>query len=181
MIKLLTIFLLLNTNLMANELKEEVVFKDMISFVENTIDVVQTVLYHRKKKLARFITKTAVKYNLDPRLMVAIINTESKFDRNAYNPSGDYSLVQINYRIWKKEFKKRKLRPLDKKKLVYNEDYAIDRMGEILSILKREYSRKEKLWYLRYHSATDKYQKRYLRHLKKEIAKIIKVKHNNLF
>lgn len=173
---LITLFIFFSTNSFATSN-----YKEMVSFVKKSIDLMQKIPYDRKSKLSHEITKNAIRYNVDPRIMVAIINVESNFKKDAYNPSGDYSLVQINYNIWKKEFKNRNLRPLIKKDLVTNEAYAIDRMAEILSLLKKQYSKKDKLWYLMYHSSTPKYKNRYLAKLKKEIKKIIQLSQNNLF
>jgi len=156
---------------------------EMISFVYKTIDIVDRTKMKRKRKvhLAKNITKYSIKYNLDPRIIVAILNTESLFKTDAYNPAGDYSIAQINYKVWVKEFKQRNLRPLDFEKLKNDEDYALDRMAEILSILKRDYKGKDSFWFARYHSNTKKFKSRYLKKLKGEFQKILSTPHNGLF
>ena len=111
------------------------------------------------KRLAILISLAAKKYEIDPRIMISIMKIESLFDQKAYNPSGDHSIAQINYKIWKKEFKKLDRPELMFKRLKKDDAYAIFRMAEILSIEKQRY--KGDKWYLTYHSKTKKYRDRY--------------------
>lgn len=98
-------------------------------------------------------------------MMAAIIDVESDFRLDAYNESGDYSLVQINYRIWKVEFDRLNRSPLDFDRLTNEPAYAIKRMGEILEILRRRNPNDED-FYARYHSNTEELRLIYLDKLK---------------
>lgn len=124
------------------------------------------------KRVSVLIGLSSKKYNLDPRIMISIMKVESAFNQSATNPSGDFSIAQINYRVWEKEFKKLKRKNLDFTKLKKNDAYSIFRMAEILSIEKKRY--KGKKWYLTYHSRTKKYRDIYEKKFNKEFKKIKK-------
>ena len=97
--------------------------------------------------------------------MAAIIATESDFDLNAYNPSGDYSLAQINYYIWKVEFARLGRKDLDFIRLQNEPAYAINRMAEILEIIRNRFPN-DVHFYARYHSSTKSLRLGYLIRLK---------------
>jgi hypothetical protein len=81
---------------------------------------------------------------------------ESSFDQSKVSISGDISIAQINYEVWVKEFKRKKLPLLNKHLLKSDINYAIDTMGIILGSLKQRYSSREKYWFSRYHSSNVK-------------------------
>lgn len=136
----------------------------------------------KSERLATIIAFSAKKYEIDPRIMIAIMKVESNFNQNAVNlvscertkqtKCGDYSIAQINYEVWSKAFPKMGRKPLDLQRLKTDETYAIFRMGEILNILKSQYPQ-DKLWFARYHSSTPEHKKRYTNVLKKELRKVI--------
>lgn len=95
---------------------------------------------------------------------------ESLFDQKAYNPSGDHSIAQINYKIWKEEFDKLDRPVLMYKRLKKDDAYAIFRMAEILDIERKRY--KGNKWYLTYHSKTKKYRDKYEVRYNKEFDKL---------
>jgi hypothetical protein len=109
--------------------------------------------------LGYVITENALERQLDPLKVAAIISVESDFRLRAYNPSGDYSLAQINHRVWSSEFDRLGRRPLKLKRLTQDVSYAIDRMTEILQILKRRHKTED--FYGYYHSGTPKLKLRY--------------------
>lgn len=101
--------------------------------------------------LGYLITKNALERQLDPLKVAAIISVESDFRLSAYNPSGDYSLAQINYRVWNVEFERLNRRPLRLKRLTTDVGYAINRMTEILEVLRKRHGDN---FYGYYHSGT---------------------------
>lgn len=109
--------------------------------------------------LAYHIHKNALKRKIDPSKVVLLIATESDFNINAYNKAGDYSIAQINFPIWNSEFKRLNRKELDFLRLTNDPAYAINRMVEILEILKQRHPNDRK-YYTRYYSNT-----RYLREL----------------
>lgn len=70
--------------------------------------------------------KLSSKHNIDPYLILSIIQTESNFNTNAKS-SNSYGLMQINYNIWKKELN------IDKNK-IYDINYNIELGIKILKI-----------------------------------------------
>lgn len=126
---------------------------------------------NKSKRLSILISLAAKKYKLDPRIMIAIMKIESLFNQKAYNPSGDHSIAQINYRVWKKEFKNLNRPKLVYKRLKKDDAYAIFRMAEILAIEKSRY--KGDKWYLTYHSKTKKYRDIYERKFNREFKKLL--------
>lgn len=135
------------------------------------------------ERLATIIAFSAKKYDIDPRIMIAIMKIESNFKQDAYNLTscefskqekcGDYSIAQINYETWSKTFPKMGRKPLDLKRLKTDETYSIFRMGEILSIIKKQYAAQDPTWFARYHSSTPIHKNRYTQALKAEIKKVI--------
>lgn len=112
------------------------------------------------------ILRNAHKYNLDWKIMAAIIAQESSFKKDPQHCSRhintciDLGIGQINYETWKEEFH------LNKRKLLRDMNYNIDVMAQILSKLRDMYGpqgsrRHEKRWHTRYHSFTWKHRKIY--------------------
>ena len=95
----------------------------------------------------------------------------NNFDQSAISSTGDYSLAQINYKVWKKELASKGVK-LDFKKLKTNHAYALEKIAIILKILKDRHSEKDQQWYGRYHSNTKKYKIRYLKKVNQQLAKL---------
>lgn len=144
-------------------------------------------------RIATLVIFASKKYNLDPRIMLAIIKVESDFEQNAHNKvscsykretdklkCGDHSIAQINYHVWKDAFIRHKRKPLDFNRLKTDDSYAIFRMAEILDIL-REENRKDKSWYARYHSNTPKLKSNYKKIVDHEFSKILEINPKALF
>ncbi len=110
--------------------------------------------------IAKLIEKHSKNYNIDGPLMLAIIQTESNFNTLAKSSTGDFSLAQINYKIWNQELIRLKKEPLNFTKLKTCPDYALKRMAEILQIISLRYE-EDPQWYARYHSKTMKLKKKY--------------------
>jgi hypothetical protein len=143
-----------------------------------------------KKNATRLGTLIAIeskKRHIDPRVFLAIINTESSFNQKALGKnidkktkkvtSIDISLAQINSKAWAPErFKSKTGKNLDPKKLKENDSYAIWAMGEILSHLKPDSSKKSKFkdkwWFANYHSYTPEYKKEYISSLMKSFRQL---------
>lgn len=130
----------------------------MISIVQPELEV------NARNKIANDIHHAIKKHKVEPQIIVALIDTESNFQYNKVSSTGDLSLGQVNVDVWNAEFKRMKL-PLIQKDLLVTEDqgYAMEKMAQILNILKSRHSKRDRRWYARYHSNTTKYKMDYLR------------------
>ena len=131
--------------------KEVVQIKKMIKAIKPHLNEEKTL------KIAHHLFNVSKKYNIDPKVMIAIIDTESDFDNTKISTTGDLSLAQINTDIWNKELVRMKLPTIDSKRLKIDEKYALNQMAMILSILKNRHSQKDNKWFARYHSHTKKF------------------------
>ncbi|MCK6595922.1 MAG: transglycosylase SLT domain-containing protein [Bacteriovoracaceae bacterium] len=127
------------------------------------------------KKIADLIQYTSRRYNIDPKIIVSIIDTESDFRHHKVSSTGDISLVQINPKVWKEEFKRLGLGELDIQELKRSERYALIKMGQILVDLKTKYAHKDEIWYARYHSKTKSLKKTYANKLDLRMRKIASI------
>lgn len=130
----------------------------MISVVQPELEI------NSRNKIANDIHHAIKKHKVEPQIIVSLIDTESNFKYNKVSTTGDLSLGQVNVEVWNAEFARLKM-PLIKKELLVTEDqaYAMEKMAQILSILKARHARKDRRWYARYHSNTTKYKMDYLR------------------
>lgn len=130
----------------------------MISIVQPELEV------NARNKIANDIHHAIKKYKVEPQIVVSLIDTESNFSYSKISTTGDLSLGQLNVEVWNKEFKRMKLPLIDKTKLVTEDQaYAMEKMAQILSIIKKRYAKKDRRWYARYHSNTKKYKMDYLK------------------
>lgn len=113
------------------------------------------------RSLADSIYRSSVRYGIDPLIMTSIIKVESSFNQGAVSSTGDISIAQINFEVWIKEANNLGFE-LSRAKLISSSDYAIDRMGLILLILKNRHSGSDPFWYGRYHSQTPYFKMVYL-------------------
>ena len=125
-----------------------------------------------RKRFATLITLSCKKYNLNPKIMISIIKVESDFKQKAVSNTGDFSIAQINYKIWVKRFRQLDRSPLDFERLKEDDAYAIFRMGEILAELKKHHEKTDQHWFARYHSNTPVFKNRYIKNLEKNLKKI---------
>lgn len=139
----------------------------MIRKVEPTVDEA------RALKLGHAIHMQSQKHKLDPKIMIAIIDTESDFRQSTESVTGDISLAQINPQVWVREFVRLKKNGLDIERLKADEAYAIDRMAEILRLIKDRHAKTDSHWYARYHSGTKKYKMAYKAKVKRKVASIL--------
>lgn len=116
--------------------------------------------------IAHSIMNSSKTHKVEPTIIISIIMVESSFNQNAVSSTGDISIVQINYKVWGKESKRLKF-DLDQARLKKDSNYAIDRMGVILSYLHKTYSTKDPHWYARYHSKTSEHKMAYLKKVNK--------------
>lgn len=128
-----------------------------------------------KKRIAKSIYNTTKKYKIDPKLMIAIIGTESDFVNSKVSTTGDLSLAQINTDIWNKEFVRLGLAQLNSKLLKKNEVYALSKMAEILNIIKARHAKKDSKWFARYHSHTKKFKELYSVKVEKRMRMIASI------
>ena len=124
-------------------------------------------------KVANAVAKVSDVNKIDPRLFLAIMKVESSFNQGAVSSTGDFSMAQINYANWSKEFKRLKKAPLDKQKLSTDIDYSISKMGEILTIIHNRH-KTDSIWYARYHSSTPDLKIGYSKKVQTELAFIEK-------
>jgi hypothetical protein len=120
------------------------------------------------KRLGRIIDRWALKYEVDPSLIVAIIRQESNFEpslkscwpapwKSPEAVTCDHGLTQIN-ETWVRKWN------LDADKLVTDDEYNVAVAARILAILHRYYGQ-EPEWYGRYHSSTPSKKRQYLSQL----------------
>lgn len=105
--------------------------------------------------------------------MISILKVESDFKQRAVSNTGDYSVAQINFNIWAKNFRKLDRAPLHFERLKEDDAYAIFRMGEILSELQKDFSKSDKFWFARYHSNTPKFKNLYISKLQVHLKKLL--------
>jgi soluble lytic murein transglycosylase-like protein len=110
------------------------------------------------KDVAQTIDKHSRNFNVDKRLVEAIIQVESGGDQYAVSTTHDYGIMQINVAT-AKHFK------FDLAKIKKDRDYAIYCGVLYLSYLRSKYSSKDKYWWARYHSNTPKYKIKYIRRI----------------
>lgn len=141
----------------------------MISVVEPTLKKETT------SKVAELIRYTAKRYKIDPKIIVAIIDTESDFRHHKVSTTGDISLVQINPKVWSAEFKRLGLGDLDVEQLKQSERYALIKMGQILNVLKNKHAQSDARWFARYHSRTKKLKATYAEKVELRMRKIASI------
>lgn len=140
------------------------------------ISVIQPELKEKSKnRIAASLYKTATTYKVNPKLMIAIIGTESDFVNEKISSTGDLSLAQINTEIWNKEFERLGLKKLNPELLKKNEAYALNKMAQILNILKARHQKSDSKWFARYHSQTKKYKNIYSKKVEKRLRMIASV------
>ncbi len=108
----------------------------------------------RRDQISISLYQSSKKYAIDPKIMIAIIDTESDFYQGAVSSTGDLSMAQINTDIWNREFVRLGLDQINIKLLKKDEAYALGKMGKILNILKKRHAGKDANWFARYHSHT---------------------------
>lgn len=154
-------------HLLSNEAKPAT-FKEYNTFDRSTLVIAKMIgkiqpelKNSNRMRIAQSLNNVAKKHHIDPKLMIAIIGTESDFVNAKVSSTGDLSLAQINPNVWNKEFERLGLEKLNNVRLKKDEVYALNKMAQILSILKNRHEKKDKNWYARYHSHTRKYKNQY--------------------
>lgn len=129
----------------------------------------------RRDRIAMSLFQASKKYAVDPKIMIAIIDTESDFYQDRVSSTGDLSLAQINTEIWNKEFIRLGLDKINVKLLKKDEAYALGKMGKILNILQSRHAKKDAKWYARYHSHTPAFKNIYEKKVQLRLRKIASV------
>lgn len=151
-----------STEVMPKSLTKADIIRHEIAIISKMIKKVQPDLEKTKRRsISKALYQASQKYKVDPKIMIAIIATESNFNNDAVSTSGDLSLAQINTKVWDIEFKRLGLNKLNIKRLKKDEKYALYNMGKILSILKKRHAKKDAKWYAIYHSKTKKHKDLY--------------------
>lgn len=159
-----------------NELHEQLVqtqVQAVVKKVDQAIFAVIKLPDRERLRFATLITLSCKKYDLDPRIMVAILKVESDFKQKAVSNTGDYSVAQINFKIWAKKFRQLDKAPLEFNRLKEDDAYAIFRMGEILHQIKLHHAKTDQFWFARYHSATPKFKNAYIKKLQIHLKKLL--------
>lgn len=133
---------------------DESMVEDMIlSFYENKNPAHITKIKEFIPKIVQSIIKHTKDNKIDYKILLAILKTESDFNQDFVSHSKDYSVAQVNYEIWSKEFKRMKKENLDKERLQKDIDYSIQIMTKIIALLEERHG-DDPFWYARYHSST---------------------------
>lgn len=164
----ISLLILLSNNSFATDLKKVKLATSALTDKKPAID-----------QYSQWIHTYSKKYQIDPYIMLALIKVESDFDSQAVSATGDYSLAQINYKVWQKELKREGIE-LNFYKLKNNSAYAIEKMALILQILKKRHAKKDPYWFARYHSNTKKFKSKYLLKVKRQLATINTVTKPNI-
>jgi hypothetical protein len=139
------------------------VYPNEVYVISNMIAVVQPELPELERNtVATHISLAIKKFKIEPQIIVAIIDTESNFQADKISTTGDVSVAQINVEVWNKEFLRMKKPIMIKGKIKMNQEYALLKMAEILHIIKKRHEKKDRRWYARYHSNTQKHKSDYL-------------------
>lgn len=147
-----------------------------IFLISKMIKIVQPDLKKvNRNRIAKSIYLITKNYKVDPKLMVAIIGTESSFVNSKISETGDLSIAQINTRVWNKEFNRLGISSLDPKLLKRDEAYALKEMAVILNIIKARHAKTDHKWFARYHSHTKKYKDRYVIKVEKRMKMIASI------
>lgn len=107
---------------------------------------------------AHSIVKWSNKYQIDAKIVVAVIMTESSFISKSKSKTGDLGLGQVNPQVWSAEFLRIYKYRLDTKKLLTDYDYNIQKTVQILALMKNN---KDLYWVGKYHSKTPSLKKAY--------------------
>jgi len=159
--KFLALTLLLSV-LSLNVVPSHAVKEHQIDFIYSLITKVKNnISEERAQYIAEHIYESATHYQIDPKVIIAIIDTESNFRKGMISHTGDLSLVQINPQVWNREFARLRMTLIDPELLQADEAYAINLMCEILSIIKNRHSETDARWFARYHSRTKKFKDLY--------------------
>ena len=129
----------------------------------------------KRDRIAMSLYQASKQYMVDPKIIIAIIDTESDFRQNVVSSTGDLSLAQINTEIWNKEFVRMGLDKINVKLLKKDEAYALSKMGKILNILKTRHAGSDSQWYARYHSHTKSLKNIYQKKVETRLRKIASV------
>lgn len=138
--------------------------------IEKMIKIIQPSLKKSSVcRIAKYLSKISKNYKVDPKLMIAIIDTESNFINSKVSITGDISLAQINTKVWDVEFNRLGLHKLNSKLLVKDENYALEEMAIILTIIKNRHAKTDQVWFARYHSHNKKFKDIYSLKIKKRM------------
>ncbi len=126
----------------------------------------------KREEISNAIHLTAKHNKIDPKIMVAILHTESNFDGKKVSNTGDISVAQINMKVWRNEYKRIFKKDIDEKKLKSDDRYAIFIMGKILKHLKQRYAKNDNEWFARYHSSSETYKNKYNKKIQTRLKKL---------
>ncbi len=150
--------------------------RTQVNAISKMIKIVQPDLNNStRNRIAYSLYMTSNKYKVDPKIMIAIIGTESDFRNEKVSTTGDLSLAQINAKVWDREFTRLGFDKLNSKRLKTDENYALSKMAEILTILKSRHAKKDTQWFARYHSHTKKYKSIYSVKVEKRMRMIASI------
>lgn len=142
--------------------------------VESVEDFIES-LTGRKNDSTHLIAKAVVnesrRRNIDYRILLSILFTESSFNQSAKSNTGDVSVAQINIKTWTKAFPQYGYEPLDVKRLKADPAYAVKRMADVLDIYYKHRKPDDKIWFATYHSKTGDFKTAYAARVKSAVRK----------
>jgi soluble lytic murein transglycosylase-like protein len=118
----------LNNNIISQQIKNISDYKMKLSSLQQNLfnfdlykfkEKVMTKKYPRFSKVSEVVYKKCSEMDIDPLLILGIIQIESAFDPYAVSSAGAYGLMQINYSVWKNELN------IDRNK-IFDTDYNIE-------------------------------------------------------
>lgn len=155
--------------------KADLVSRNIVMLSKMIKTIQPNLTLKKSDTLAEKIYANAVDFEVDPKIIIAILATESNFRNNVTSNTGDISMAQINERIWNKEFARIGADEIDGHLMKHNESYVIYKMTKILSILKERYQKRDANWYASYHSQTKKLKNIYTSKLNIHFKKMNKI------
>lgn len=110
------------------------------------------------KSIDSIVEKYSKQFNLDKKLVTAIIKVETDGNNNLISSTNDYGIMQVNINT-AKHFK------FSIKRMKVDVDYSIYCGTFYLSYLREKHSRQDKTWWARYHSNTPEHKQKYIRRI----------------
>lgn len=110
---------------------------EMARYDMNRIDIlkykekVMRKKYPLFSKISEVVYLKSKEYKINPDLILALIEIESSFKPNSISTQGAYGLMQINYKVWKKELN------IDSSK-IFDIEYNVDLGIRILKMYLKE-------------------------------------------
>ena len=110
------------------------------------------------KSIDSVIEKYSKQFNLDKKLVTAIIEVETNGNNNLVSSTNDYGIMQVNINT-AKHFK------FSIQRMKKDTDYSVYCGTFYLAYLRAKHSKVDKTWWARYHSNTPELKQKYIRRI----------------